>query len=328
MTFLRTLWSRHKLAIKLGLVAMIIAAIVLQMDWTNVIKLAANIRIEYFLLAMALIGGQVLLLAVRWKCFMNAEEKLVDYKTALNISVASQLANFVFITSVGGVFVRIFLARHYGLSILKSLCAVVADRFMTFFAMLFFAVVFLPAIADFIPGDTFKSSLIELLIALPVCTVLGLIGLKLLMPFIRSKSSLYSSFLYIKTIIQKPRLASKIVLSSLLAQLCFFLATYMAANAIGLQVNFFEFMAVLPFISLASSLPIGFGGWGIREGAFIVALGFLNIPMESAFLISVQVGILSILGTILIAVPLAFTGDLQKLIMLSRKNKTENPDGI
>ncbi|PZP54896.1 MAG: hypothetical protein DI586_08525 [Micavibrio aeruginosavorus] len=324
MNFFRTFWSRHKLAIKLCLAAAIIAIILFRMDWAHVAQLAANIRIEYFFSAMALIGVQVLFLALRWQYFMNAEETLVNYRTALNVSVASQLANFVFITSVGGVFVRLYLARHYGLSILKSLCAVIADRFMTFFAMLFFAVVFSPILTDLVPGDNIQATLIELCIALLLCGVFGLIGLKFLKPYIRKSDALYSSFLYLLRILKNRPVAIKIVLSSLAAQASFFIAGCLAAKAIGLEINWIEFMAMLPFISIASSLPVGFGGWGIREGAFIVALGFLHIPMESAFLISVQVGILSILGTILIALPLAFTGDLQKLLKLSRKGAAKN----
>ncbi len=324
MNFLRTLWSRHNLAIKLFLVAGIIAIILFRMDWPHVAQLAANIRMEYFLAAIAMIGTQVLFLALRWKYFMNAEDTLVNYKTALNISVASQLANFVFITSVGGVFVRLFLARHYGLSILKSLCAVIADRFMTFFAMLFFAVIFSPVLTDLVPGDNLQSSLIELCVALVLCTILGILALKYLKPYIRKNDALYSSFLYVLRILKTPRLAIKIILTSLAAQASFFIAGCLAAKAVGVEFNLLEFIAMLPFISIASSLPVGFGGWGIREGAFIVALGFLNIPMESAFLISVQVGILSILGTILIALPLAFTGDLQKLLKLSRKGAAKD----
>lgn len=306
------------------LAAFIVTIILFRMDWGNVAKLAAEIKPEFFIAAMICIGCQVLFLALRWKYFMNAEEKLVDFKTALNISVASQLANFVLITSVGGVFVRLFLARHYGLSILKSLCAVIADRAMTFLAMLFFAVLFSPVLTDIVPGDTVKSSLIELAIALPLCILLGLGTLKFALPFIKKRESLYTALLYMYRLIRKPSIALKIVLSSLMAQMSFFIAACFAAKAVGLDINLLEFIAMMPFISIVSSLPVGFGGWGIREGAFIVALGFLHIPMESAFLISVQVGILSILGTIMIALPLIFTGDLQKLLKLSRKGAAKN----
>lgn len=324
MSFLNSFWSRFKLPVKIILVIGIIAALAVRMDWNAVREIIADMKLEYFLIAMLCISGQVLMLSLRWKYFMNAEEKLVNYKEALNMSVASQLANFLFVTSVGGVFLRLFLARHYGLSILKSVCAVVGDRMMTFFAMLAYAILFFPILTHLIPHDKIQSSMFEIFIAIPVLIVVGLIGLKITYPYIKKHEAIYSSLLYLKQLFRKPKLALSIVLSSLLAQGFFFLSACMAASAIGQPIDFLKFMAVLPFVSLASSLPIGFGGWGIREGAFIVALGFLNIPMESAFLISVQVGILSILGTLLIAIPLILTGDLPRLFKLSKQTKSQN----
>lgn len=318
MSNFRSLWSRYKLPIKVILVVGIIAILATRMDWNSVGDIIADIRPEYFVIAMLCISGQVLMLAMRWKYFMNAEEHLVDYKEALNMSVASQLANFLFVTSVGGVVLRLFLARHYGLSILKSVCAVVGDRLMTFFAMLSFALAFLPVLTHLLPSDKIDASMVEMFAAIPVLIILGLIALKISYPYIKKNEAIYASLIYLGQLFKKPRLAAGIILSSLIAQGLFFLAAYMAAAAIGQPVEFIKFMALLPFISLASSLPIGFGGWGIREGAFVVALGFLDIPMEGAFLISVQVGILSILGTLLIAIPLILTGDLPRLFRLSK----------
>ncbi len=326
MSFARSLWSRHKLLIKILMAIGILAILYTRMDKQAVGELIANIRPEYFTGALLLMVGQVVMLALRWEHFMNAEQKLVNYRSAFTMSVASQLANFLFITSVGGVLLRLFLARHYGLSILKSICAVIGDRVMTMFAILFFALVFLPVLAKMIPPEMLDEFLMILGIAIPVGIVGAVLGFKILKPYILRNTTLNASWVYLKQLMKKPRLALPIILSSLLAQAFFFLAGCMAAKAIGLEFDVIKFLAILPFISLISSLPIGFGGWGIREGAFVVALKFLNVPMESAFMISVQVGILSILATLLSALPLIFTGDLVTLFKLSGKFRETPPD--
>lgn len=316
MALIRSLWSRHKLLIKIGLAIGILAILATRMDWNAVSELVANIKPQFFIAALLLMAGQVLMLALRWENFMNAEEKLVGYKDALNMSVASQLANFVFITSVGGVLLRLFLARHYGLSILKSICAVIGDRVMTVIAIFIFAILFIPVLTKLIPADLMDEFILLLEIAVPVGIAGAFFGLQIAKPYILKNKSIHASFIYMKELVRKPNRAAPILLSSLCGQGCFFLAGCMAAKAIDVQFDFLSFLAVLPFISLISSLPIGFGGWGIREGAFIVALKFLNIPMESAFLISVQIGVLSILATLLTAVPLIFTGDLIRIFKL------------
>ena len=69
-------------------------------------------------------------------------------------------------------------------------------------------------------------------------------------------------------------------------------------------------MIVLPTIALVSSMPISFGGWGVREGAFIYGLGLLHVDMETAFSISVQVGMVSFIATIIGGAPSILMGEL------------------
>lgn len=317
MAFLQAFWSQHKSLVKFCMVVGIFTLIAMRIDWHDVENLAANIKGGFFSIALILMIVQVLMLALRWMYFMNAEERLVNYDEALNITVASQIANFLFITSVGGVVVRLFLARHFGLSLLKSICAVVTDRFMTLIAILSFAVLFLPILAKMLPYQLLHHTYFMLGIFIPICILTPFVATKIIFPYIRRNKSLHSSAVYLKRLFEKPDIALPILLTSFISQGAFFIAGCMAAKAIGLEVNLINFLALLPFISLASSLPIGFGGWGIREGAFIVGLKFLGVPMEMAFLISIQVGILSILATFVTAIPLMFTGDLAHLIKLS-----------
>jgi hypothetical protein len=324
MHFIRHIWTRHGLIIKILIALAILGIIGLRLDWTHMAQLASNIRPEFFVLSLLFMAAQVFLLSVRWKYLMNAETELVSYKNALNMTVASQTANFMFVTSVGGVLLRLLLARHYGLSILKSVCAVAVDRIMTLSALLLFALLFLPILAKLLPTEIYDYSLIFFGLGIPVGIIGGLILLKFLLPFIRRREHLYSSLLYLGQILKKPNVAAPVLISSVVAQGCFFIACYMAAEAIGIDPDILSFFSLLPFISLVASLPIGFGGWGIREGAFVVALQLIGITDESAFMISVQVGILSILGTIGVAIPLLFTNDFQNVIRLSgRLSKQE-----
>lgn len=50
---------------------------------------------------------------------------------------------------------------------------------------------------------------------------------------------------------------------------------------------------------LAAVLPISVAGWGVREGAMVVSLGWLNVPADAALAISISIGLLQLL----VAVP-------------------------
>ena len=67
---------------------------------------------------------------------------------------------------------------------------------------------------------------------------------------------------------------------------------------------------LLPLISTLSSIPLSIGGWGIREGAFVYGLGLLSVPNEQAFLVSVQVGVLSLFVGLLCGIPALLTGHI------------------
>ena len=75
-----------KAPVKLLLAGVILGILGWRMDWKSIGEIAQEIKIEYFISALLLMAGQVLFLALRWEYFMNAEERLVGYKDALNMS--------------------------------------------------------------------------------------------------------------------------------------------------------------------------------------------------------------------------------------------------
>jgi hypothetical protein len=55
----------------------------------------------------------------------------------------------------------------------------------------------------------------------------------------------------------------------------FFGVYWCAARAVGAAVTWWDMCAVMPVVTVASSLPVSFSGLGIREGVFGVLLGDL-----------------------------------------------------
>jgi len=112
-----------------------------------------------------------------------------------------------------------------------------------------------------------------------------------------------------KILVNNPSILAKTLGISIIAQLCFFLSVFCIIGAANIPLSFLQIMAVLPAIALVSSLPFTFGGWGVREGAFIYGLGLLGVPMETAFSVSVQIGLIGLLSTILMGLPTLLTMD-------------------
>lgn len=64
------------------------------------------------------------------------------------------------------------------------------------------------------------------------------------------------------------------------------------ARGFGHSVHFWQFLSVSAVALFLSLLPVSFNGWGVREGALMVGFSLLNVPGESAILISLFYGVL------------------------------------
>jgi len=62
-------------------------------------------------------------------------------------------------------------------------------------------------------------------------------------------------------------------------------------RGLDLPVTWVDCLALIPPVILATTLPISIGGWGVREGAMVVALGAIGVPAEGALVLSVVVGL-------------------------------------
>jgi O-antigen ligase len=87
------------------------------------------------------------------------------------------------------------------------------------------------------------------------------------------------------------------------------LAAYIAlGRALAPHIGMASFAAAACIVMLAASLPISFGGWGLRELSAIVALQAIGLSSASALLIALLIGFLS----------LAVIAGMAILVMLGR----------
>jgi hypothetical protein len=72
-------------------------------------------------------------------------------------------------------------------------------------------------------------------------------------------------------------------------------AGYALAGSLGLPLTLGESLTLIPPVVLATTLPLSIGGWGIREAGMVGMLGMVGIPRAGALVLSVQLGLLSVL---------------------------------
>ncbi len=256
-----------------------------------------------YYIAMSFMGFVVqhFFITARWCLFVNNTKPVLDYMSSLKIICFSNIANSLFLSLVGGLATRTLMTARKGLNMITSFSCSVLDRMATLFALVFFAGMALPLmyVLSFTPP---LGLMISLLVAGSLMTVLAIfvaVNSKALARFIKRRK-IRHSLIYVSKILARPVVSGQIILSSLIAQFAFFMAAYFILQANGEALSLLEFLVVVPFVSLIAALPISIGGWGVREGAFVFGLGLLGVSAEAAFMISVEVGVMSLLSSCLI----------------------------
>ncbi|MCB1650611.1 MAG: flippase-like domain-containing protein [Alphaproteobacteria bacterium] len=311
--------TKFRLLLKYAVSLILLGFLLRHMDMHVLIERSADLDLWLFGPATALIVLQILFLNMRWHSFLNVGRHNIPFKISSLINISGYLANILFIASIGGIIAKSGLAIRHGLSLTQAVFATFLDRFMTLAALIVLSALGLPFLIH-----TMDNRLI-IMLALTVSGVIGAVAFALLLlrsglfkDYILSNRKRSRLIAILRNYTENYDLMLKTGLLSIVAQLCFILCVYVLSLGVeGATQNghTMEFLALIPVLALISSLPISFGGWGVREGAFIYGLALIGFPMESAFLLSVQVGLVTLIAPFLVGLPYLVRSDLRAFLL-------------
>jgi uncharacterized protein (TIRG00374 family) len=82
---------------------------------------------------------------------------------------------------------------------------------------------------------------------------------------------------------------------AVLAQIAMAISAYTVSASLQINLTFLDCLVLMQPVALITALPISVGGWGVREGAMIGLLSLVGIPASAALVLSVQIGLLTVL---------------------------------
>jgi hypothetical protein len=74
-------------------------------------------------------------------------------------------------------------------------------------------------------------------------------------------------------------------------------AFFLVSRSVDAPLSFLEGAMTLAPGLLVALVPVSLGGWGLREGAFVVLLGFYGVAPEQGLIISVLFGLALLVAT-------------------------------
>lgn len=185
--------------------------------------------------------------------------------------------------------------------------AVVVDRYLGFLGMMFWVIVVSPAMFAAIK-DPHMTAGYWLLLAVGVAASLGFLILGRF-PLPAKRSGFWGHLTDLTSVsrylISRPADALKALGLAIVMNALSPVMIWMIGLMYGSGISFITAMVAAPTVFLIAMIPISVAGWGLREGAFVVAFGLFGVPAESALVVSVTFG-LSILLAYTPAVVLLF----------------------
>lgn len=250
------------------------------------------------------LGLQPVIGAMRWHVILFSLRDRLPFKSLFHWTYISVFFGQVLPATVGADALRVWLAHRSGCPAKVAFNSVALDRV----AMLLVLVLMLLASTPSLQRVLNSPELLALALVMGGGAVLAL---ALLMTSDRLPGALHQwrivrAIGYLakdtRRLFLDPKYCAAAIALSLVSYLSIMLSVYLFSISIGAHPDFSLLMTLLPPVFVASTLPISVGGWGTREIAMITLLSFAGISADQAVLISVWLGVASIL----ISLPGAF----------------------
>lgn len=234
------------------------------------------------------------LLALRWAAVSRRLETPLRLARAVRLTLIGLFFSQTLPSTIGGDVARGWFLYRDGVPFDRAVSCIVLDRLCALAALLLVVGFSLPALFSMTEDPTPRWS-VPLLAAIGVCgfAALFLIGgrwgsfldrwaaTRLVFRLARDARRLFVINLGLVGIVT---LAIAIHLLSVSA-------AWLISQSIAAEISFLSCLIFIPPVILISMVPISIAGWGVREGAMIVAFGFVEVPEAEALVVSLLFGV-------------------------------------
>jgi len=281
----KVLVTLAKFAVSIGILVLLLRA----QDLSSLQADLLAVRLDMLALAVLLLFAQTFVLCHRWILILRAMKVPLDWLPGWRILMVSTFFNQVL--PAGGDAVRIWMLRRHGVQWSPTISSIVADRFL---ALLALGAVILAGMPFLLQRISDNSLLFAIVIVLAIACF-GLIALLTLDRWPpRILAALPTGIVQFTMLIRAPLAAEgrgTLMAAAVVIHLMTVAACYVLAIGLDARLSALNAFVLVPLVILSSAVPISIGGWGVREGAMVAALGLAGIASDKALAISVLLGL-------------------------------------
>jgi uncharacterized membrane protein YbhN (UPF0104 family) len=298
------------LAVKVLLTVGLFWLILHNCDWAVLRQRLAALPTGALVVILTIIAGQLVLLSLRWCWITDCMGFRLSMRDGLAGQLISQFFNQGLPSSLGGDGVRIWWLMRICLPLEQALENVLFDRLAGFLSLLLLCQLSLCLLVG-------MTESVTAVYGLAVVSGAGLAGLViLLLPWrliagqagpqddsgadhpgvgrrwIAKPLRWIADFRRLVLLVcRSPRACTRVLGSSLCIHLLSVFLAYFTAVELGVTVSFIQCLATVVPALLVAYLPVSIAGWGVREGAMVVAFGMIGVPATDAVVVSLTLGL-------------------------------------
>lgn len=246
-----------------------------------------------------LVAALIPVLTVRWVVLARRMRiDLSPLESAVTVYVGF-FFNQTLPSSVGGDAVRIWRLTQLGVRLKLAVASVFADRLTGVMGLILIPLIGIAGIIGLLPGMGtaygILGVLLMLTLALAVILVLDLVPLPWRLaawsPVVQVREVLGT----IRRALQHSGTCGAAVALSMLNHFIVAVVIWLMVTGLGEDAPLAPFLVLVPLVMLTTLVPISVAGWGVRENAMAIGLGYVGISPESAIAASAAYGALAFL---------------------------------
>jgi glycosyltransferase 2 family protein len=277
----------------------LIAVLATRLDYARVLSYWRLLNGVWILGALGILFLEMCLLAgVRLKLMLVSVDARRPLTTTAHIALCGFFFEQVTIGFVGGDAIRLWLLRRTHVPFGRAIQALLLDRACGFASLVLLSLIGVQALLPLV-----EESVREVItVTLGAFVAAGFLGIAVIVVLTKvlpptKLSAYWQRFGLSEHPLSMATLAIVFILA-VATQLLNVLVFWMLGQSLGLPTALQQWFIVAPTVLLVSMLPISIGGWGVREGAMVVALHGFGISAEDALLPSVLFGLCAVLATL------------------------------
>jgi uncharacterized protein (TIRG00374 family) len=236
--------------------------------------------------------------AERWRLIAATLAPKPPFGAAIRNIYVGQFFNQVLPSAIGGDAVRVWKLTRF-MRVETALSSVALDRIVALIAVPIILIIGAGLLARIVPPGPLRLGLYATMLAAAAGLVLLVLADRIPLPAALLRLRLVEVLrampsaargLFRRPLVLAGALALSIVIHAGVATSLWLLARdFVPAAPLS------AFLLLAPLVTLVTTVPISIGGWGVREGAMVSALGLISIAPSVALAVSIEFGLIMLI---------------------------------